>query len=137
MTSQTKERLIRWVIFIGVSVGLFVLLSPFMYVPRTILGTSVTLADVGVAIQTGQTPDTFVIRVDDQEETIPREKLGQTPVSTEAMRRISGKASLGRQYLDFSWHRFFRSWCPLVVLAYWFLFRVWQPRREYVEGGPV
>jgi len=135
MTPRGKGLLIRWGIFVVLGVGLFVLLSPFFYRPQIFSSSSVNLSDVGVTLQSGDRPGTILVKVDDREETIPSTQLGNTPLSSEAMQRIDRNNRLGKRNIEFSRRRFFRSWVPAMAVAYWLLFRVWQPRREYVEGS--
>src|SRR5687768_13981885 len=124
MTQRQKGLLMRWAIFTVLGVVFFVLLSPFIYRPRTRTHSSVTLSDVGVTIQSGAQPGTTLVKVDDREETIPSGELGSTPLSSEAMRRLVGNTELGERYVAFSWIRFIRWWGPAAALTYWLLFRV-------------
>jgi len=134
MTPKRKDLPIRWAIFAGLGVIFFVLLSPFIYRPRIRNYASVSLADIGVTIQSGGQPHTTYVKVDDREETFPRGQEDNSALYQEAMRRLASSTHLGERYLAFSWLRFIRWWVPAAALAYWLLFRVWQPRREYVEG---
>jgi hypothetical protein len=135
MTPKHKDLLIRWAIFVGLGIVLFVLLSPFIYRPRIRNSASVTLADIRVTIQSGGQPRTTYVKVDDREETFPRGQEDSSALYQEAMSRIASSTHFGERYLAFSWARFIRWWLPAAALAYWMLFHVWQPRREYVEGS--
>jgi hypothetical protein len=129
-----KALLMRWAIFALLGVIFFVVLSPFIYRPKIRFNlTRVTLADIGVTIQDGGHFTTFA-RVDDREEEFPRGREDTSALYQQAMRRIASSIHSGERYVAFSWLRFVRWWVPAAALAYWLLFRVWQPRREYVEG---
>ena len=134
MTQKHKALLIRWLLLVVFGVVCFVLLSPLIYRPRTRTSGSVTLSDVGVTIQSGGKPGTIYVKVDDREETIPRGQEESSELYREAMQRIASSTRLGEKYIAFSWGRFIRWWLPPTALAYWLLFRVWQPRRDYLEG---
>jgi hypothetical protein len=134
MRQKHKGLLIRCALLAVFGVALFVLLSPFIYRPRTRTSAIVTLSDVGVTIQSGSNPGTIHVKVDDREETIPRGQEERSALYREASQRIASNTHLGERYIAFSWFRFIRWWLPPIALAYWLLFRLWQPRRDYVEG---
>ncbi len=135
MTQKHKGLLVRWALFAVFGVVCFVLLSPLIYQVRTRTSASVTLSDVGVTIQSGDQSGTTYVKVDDREETIPRGHEEDSALYGEAMHRIASNTHVGEKYIGFSWFRFIRWWLPPAALAYWLLFRVWQPRRDYVEGA--
>ena len=137
MARKYKELIVRWALFAGMGVIFFVLLSPFIYRPRIRNSASVTLGDIGVTIQSGGQPRTTYVKVDDREETFSQGREDSSALYQEAMHRIASSTHLGERYLAFSWLRFIRWWVPAATLTYWLLFRVWQPRREYVEGARV
>ena len=76
-----------------------------------------------------------VVRVDDREERVPDSELASSAIYQEAISRIP--AGERPDDTKIRWSRVLRYWIPVAALSWVVLFRLWQPPRPYVEGGPV
>jgi hypothetical protein len=77
--------------------------------------------------------DAVLVTVDGREERVPTARLKDSAIYQEACARIprGERPELTRV----RWFRVLGNWFPLVALSWGVLFRVWQPRRPYIEGG--
>jgi len=77
--------------------------------------------------------DTVVVKVDDREERVRRSDLAASPIYQEALSRIppSARPSL----TQIRWRRLVFRWLVFTFITWWVVFRYWQPRQPYLEGG--
>lgn len=127
---KLHDMTMRAVILAGVAVlSLLVLASEFQRPAyRPFSGVSYPLYGVTFFWE----KDAVLVTIDGREERVPTAQLRGSPIYQEACARIprSERPALTRV----RWFRVFGIWFPLVALSWGVLFRVWQPRRPYVEG---
>ena len=134
MDPERKSIAVRITILVSGAILLFIVLSPVVYYPRTRLSATYTLhhPDVSIDFEPGGVQR---VRVDGEEALVPKAEVESNPLAKEAWRRIMDRGGpLGKPEVVLSWPRVVRFWLLPVVLLYFFLFRWWPKKTDYVTG---
>jgi hypothetical protein len=130
-TMKPQDKVTRAAILAGVAGLTLLVLASALQRPAYRPYSGVSYPQYGVSFFWEM--DAVLVTIDGREERVPTAKLRDSAIYQEACARIprSDRPAI----TQVGWYRVFGRWLPLVVLSWWALFRVWQPRRPYVEGG--
>jgi hypothetical protein len=122
-----------WIVALGVSVLLALLVRPFCYEDLRVRGRKVTLKDAGVSIASTPTKGIVRVRVGEREELISRKELTNSGLYSEAINRII--ASMEPMTISrFRVRKFFYIWAPLSVISSIVVFASFLPKQGYLVG---
>jgi hypothetical protein len=128
---KSNDIMLRSVILAGVAGVSLWFFTAALRAPA--VSSGVSYPQVGVSLFWERS--VVVVRVGDREEQVPHSELSSSAIYQEAISRIPA----GDLPADTTirWSRVLRYWIPVTALAWWVLFRLWQPPRPYVEGAHV
>jgi hypothetical protein len=130
---KNNDIMLRSVILAGVAGASLWFFTAALRAPAVLsrVSSGVSYPQVGVSLFWERS--VVVVRVDDREERVPHSELSRSTIYQEAISRIPA----GERPADtrVRWSRVLGYWLPLTALAWWVLFRLWQPPRSYVEGA--